>query len=121
MSDRIIADKKEGAASVYGSTPCQFQAGSPVSRILYIPACAGISPPFIWAGRHRPALAAYPFRLLRCLGIHAGRMMRVNAFHESVCPDRNIFGLATHKVYPPAMSPQRTVGSYPTFSPLPRF
>ena len=30
-----------------------------------------------------------------------------------------IFGLATHKVYPPDMSPCRTVGSYPTFSPLP--
>jgi len=31
-----------------------------------------------------------------------------------------IFGFATHKVYPSAMLPQRTVGSYPTFSPLPR-
>ncbi len=35
--------------------------------------------PFIWAGRHRPAQAAYPFRLLRCLRIHAGRMMRMEA------------------------------------------
>jgi hypothetical protein len=32
--------------------------------------------PFIWAGCHHPAQAAYPFRLLRCLGIHAGRVMR---------------------------------------------
>ena len=76
--------------------------------------------PFILARRHRLAPAAYPFRLLSFLRIHAGSMMRVNAFQENVCPDRNIFGLATHKVYPLAVSPRRTVGSYPTFSPLPR-
>jgi hypothetical protein len=46
--------------------------------------------------------------------------MRVNAFQENVCPDRNIFGLATHKVYPRTVSPRCAVGSYPTFSPLPR-
>ena len=33
-------------------------------------------------------------------------------------PGRDIFDLATHKVYPDAMSPQHPVGSYPTFSPL---
>jgi hypothetical protein len=47
-------------------------------------------------------------------------MMRVNAFQENVCPDRNIFGLATHKVYPRTVSPRCAVGSYPTFSPLSR-
>ena len=31
-----------------------------------------------------------------------------------------IFGIATHKVYPYNMSPHCSVGSYPTFSPLPR-
>jgi hypothetical protein len=82
--------------------------------------CNEGSPPFILARRHRMAPAAYPFRLLRFLRIHAGRMMRVNAFQENVCPDRNIFGLATHKVYPHPVSPRCTVGSYPTFSPLPR-
>jgi hypothetical protein len=76
--------------------------------------------PFILARRHRLAPAAYPFRLLSHLRIHAGSMMRVNAFQENVCPDRNIFGLATHKVYPLAVSPRPAVGSYPTFSPLPR-
>jgi hypothetical protein len=76
--------------------------------------------PFILARRHRLAPAAYPFRLPGFPGIHAGSMMSVNAFQESVCPDRNIFGLATHKVYPHPVSPRCTVGSYPTFSPLPR-
>ena len=31
-----------------------------------------------------------------------------------------ILGLATHKVYPIKLSPAQCVGSYPTFSPLPR-
>jgi hypothetical protein len=78
------------------------------------------SPPFIWARRHRLAQAAYPFRLLCFRRIHAGSMMWVNAFQESVCPDRNIFGLATHKVYPRTVSPRCAVGSYPTFSPFSR-
>lgn len=58
--------------------------------------------PFIWAGHHCPALAAYP----------------PGSDGQPSIP--GIFGLATRKVYPVPVSPPLPVGSYPTFSPLPR-
>ena len=116
----LLSVLKEGAVFISKDSPCQYLAGSPVSRILSLPAKAGGTPPFIWARRHRLAQAAYPLRFPGFPGIHAGSMMRVNAFLENVCPDRNIFGLATHKVYPHTVSPRCAVGSYPTFSPFSR-
>jgi len=90
---------KEEAVPDPGSSPCYFRAGSPVSRILFSPAGPGnvchLSKPGVADRFQQPTRSDYVFR-----HIHAGSVMRVNDFQETVCPDRNIFGLATHKVYP---------------------
>jgi len=78
---------------------------SPVSGILYAYSVEFTSLSFIWPSHHCNDLAAYP----------------PGSGEQPLNP--GIFGLATRKVYPVAMSPSRPVGSYPTFSPLlrPRF
>jgi len=75
------------------------KSGRPVSGILF-PIAIGISS-FIWIMLHNTILATYPPAL------------------DEQPSNAGIFGLATHKVYPSIVLPQYSVGSYPTFSPLP--
>ncbi len=76
------------------------KCNSPVSRVLFSHCCEPLS--FISTWRCRQALTTYPPGL-------GGQPSTPG-----------IFGLSTHKVYPPDMSPYRAVSSYLTFSPLSR-
>jgi len=60
-------------------------------------------PSFIWAAHRCAALTTYPS----------------GSDEQPSIPD--IFGLSTHKVYPMLWLPKARAGSYPAFSPLPRY
>lgn len=84
----------------------------PCKQDFVIPAKAAISChlscPDIAVGVQRPTRYAIPLRETRTSRPGKPKLAR------------NIFGLATHKVYPRPLSPAGAVGSYPTFSPLSR-
>jgi len=76
-----------------------------ISRILYLPKQTSI----IYLGTRSPGSSSnLPVTDLS-----------EQLFRRSKIPNRDLFGLAIHKVYPTAMSPRQCVSSYLTFSPFP--
>ena len=69
-------------------------------------------PSFIWPFHCWKDLAAYPLRKHCCLW--------TSRSHPRTCGERNLHGISACKVYPRHTSLYEAVGSYPTFSPLPR-